>query len=144
MLDAANTNAEALEKIVGAAFEKAIAERRSAYLRVFGLLEPPEPQVESDGPLTGGGTGGGAYRPSPSPPQVVLPVTRHAFEVLTLRGTESAGYGAYTYVILPVRESDSPEYAALLQAIVDLTAVAVGTDAPAVRKVTNLFIIPGN
>ena len=70
-------------------------------------------------------------------------VTRHAFEVLALRSKESAGYGAYTYVIFPTRET-KPEYQALLNAIVALTPVADPSATTDVKKTTNLFEIPGN
>jgi hypothetical protein len=61
---------------------------------------------------------------------------------LTLRAKESEGYGAYTYVILPVR-GGAPEYQALLSAIVALTPAASPDTSRLVKGTTNLFEIPG-
>lgn len=129
----------ALQKALTAALAQAIAERRSAYERVFGVPQAPDAIVQPPSPA--------APAPPPPPPPTPPPppkiLTRHAFEVLTLRASESDRYGAYTYVVLPIRTA-RPEYAALLSAIVKLTPAASPTASTAVRNTTNLFVIPGN
>ena len=141
IVEAAHGYAKTVEKSIETALARAIAERGVAHVGVFGSPEEPdvslvrgvqteEARLASEELLTAG---------------VSMPdVRRHAFEVLTLRATESEGYGAYTYVILPVRSGAAPEYQALLSAIVRLTPVARADEAAAVKRITNLFVIPGN
>jgi hypothetical protein len=128
----------ALKAPVASAFEQALVERREAYRRVFGAAEPPEAAPPSPPPP-----------PPPAPPPPVVksaaslpPIARHAFEVLALRSKESPDYGAYTYVIFPLRERRM-EYQALLTAIVRLTPPADPAAPIAVKRSTNLFEIPG-
>jgi hypothetical protein len=139
LLERTRANTDALGKSVGTAVDQALAERRSAYLKVFGVAEPIVLDMSQSIP-----TRGSYYSSSQRAVPVIPSLRRHAFEVLTLRATESEGYGAYTYVILPVRDRVTPQYASLLQAIVRLTPVARADEAAARRRVTNLFVIPGN
>jgi len=129
---------DALKAPVAAAFERALVERRETYRRVFGVQEPAEAAPPE-------------FRPPPSPPPPPTTgsgaappprITRHAFEVLALRSKESPDYGAYTYVIFPLREA-RVEYQALLTAIVRLTPAADPAAPVEVKRATNLFEIPG-
>jgi hypothetical protein len=138
VVDISARAATSLQAPVSKALALAIRERQAAHLKVFGVPEPRFPEAVSLEPRETPRVKDnfGATEPSP----VLL---RHAFEVLTLRATESEGYGAYTYVILPVRESAAPEYRALLTAIVNLTPAASSNASPLEKRGTNLFIIPG-
>jgi hypothetical protein len=129
---------DGLNAPVASAFEQALVERREAYRRVFGVPEPQEAAPPPSPP------------PPPAPPPPAPPttatappeITRHAFEVLALRSKESPDYGAYTYVIFPLREARI-EYQALLTAILRLTLAADPAAPVAVKRTTNLFEIPG-
>jgi len=128
-----------LAEPVSVALAQALVERNAAFIRVFGFPEPREatdfisaPHLEA-----------GSSAPTTSEQSELTPnLTRHAFEVLTLRGEESRGYGAYTYVIFRDR-APLRSYVALLAAIVDLTPAADPDAPPAVRGSTNLFVLPG-
>lgn len=138
VVDSARRLAATLEPSVAEALTRAVAERRQAYRRVFGVPEPAEefsstPQNVVPMPVNPVGAAG------EFPPDGLK---RHAFEVLALRSTELPDYGAYTYVIFPER-ADRPEYRALLEAIVALTPAADPNAPAAVKKTTNLFEIPG-
>jgi hypothetical protein len=138
VLDSTQRLADALDKPVSNAVQQALAERREAYRRVFGV---PEPQEAVHPPLPGvaaapNPTGVGAAAGGP------VALQRHAFEVLALRSKESPGYGAYTYVIFPTRDG-RPEYQALLDAIVSLTPAADPNASREEKQATNLFEIPG-
>lgn len=128
----------ALDVPVASALERALVERRNAYQRVFGMSEADEPPPPLPPPPP----------PAPPPPPDMAGmegptrIARHAFEVLALRSKESPDYGAYTYVIFPLRE-ERAEYQALLTAIVRLTPAANPAAPVEEKRVTNLFEIPG-
>jgi len=138
VLESTHRLADTLDEPVSNALQQAIAERREAFRRVFGVPEPdevvpplPPPPPPPRPPPTGAG-----------PPRMRGPLKRHAFEVLALRSKEAPDYGAYTYVIFPTRD-DRPEYRALLDAIVSLTPAADPRASREQKQATNLFEIPG-
>jgi hypothetical protein len=135
----ARSLSETLSAPVASALARALGERREAYRNVFGAPEPPEPERLALAPPPRPAAAGPAAKLGVAPPPGI---TRHAFEVLALRSKESPDYGAYTYVIFPLRQT-RVEYQALLTAIVTLTPAADPGAPLAVKRTTNLFEIPG-
>jgi hypothetical protein len=125
------------------AYVDAISAADAAYLTAFGVARnstlPPEiaMTVTLVPPLAGA-----VAAPAPAP----MGVVDHVYELVTLKTSVSRGYGAYTYVLLPLHVTEDlaresrDRYQALLTAIVQSTAQASTVTIPRARL--NLFCIP--
>ena len=125
------------------AYVDAIAAADAAYLAAFGVARKSTPPPDITTAVTAPAQLSTATAaPAPAP----IGVVDHVYELVTLKTLVSRGYGAYTYVLLPLqvtadlaRESRD-RYQALLTAIVQSTARASTVTVP--RERLNLFCIP--
>jgi hypothetical protein len=123
-------------------YEAAVKAADAAYLAVYGKPRPKPPAIAAQAEAIMAAPSALAPDFAPQP----LIVVDHVYEALLVRKPESAGYGAYTYVLFGRRvgkgltEPESGRYRALVRAIVQSTAKA--SEMKSDRSKLNLFCIP--